>query len=128
MLRLLAVLFVLLPALALAVLTGTARVIDGDSLEINGERLRLHGIDAPESRQLCRRDGAPWRCGEDATRALAGMIGGRAVTCQELDRDRYGRMVVRCAVAGADLGEWLVVNGWAVAYRLYSYEYMSVLP
>ncbi len=113
----------LLPALALADLAGPATVIDGDSLEINGERIRLHGIDAPETRQLCRLDGKPWRCGEDATSALAGKVGRQHVTCQERDRDRYGRMVAKCRVAGSDLGEWMVLNGWAVAYVYFSYEY-----
>ena len=77
----------LLPAYALAEITGPARVIDGDSLEIQGERIRLHGIDAPENRQLCRLDGKPWQCGRDATDALASKIGNQRVTCQELDRD-----------------------------------------
>ncbi len=47
-------------------MAGTASVIDGDTLEIHGQRIRFHGIDAPESRQLCRLDGKPWQCGKDA--------------------------------------------------------------
>ncbi len=123
MLRRLAVLLVLLPAIALAEIAGPARVIDGDTLEIEGQRIRLHGIDAPELRQSCWLDGKVWRCGGDAASALAGKIASRAVACQELDRDRYGRIVAKCAVAGEDLGEWLVVNGWAVAYVYFSYDY-----
>ncbi len=123
MLRVLAALLTLLPVLALADIAGPARVIDGDTLEIHGERIRLHGIGAPEMRQSCWRDGKVWRCGGAATNALAGKIASRVVACQELDRDRYGRIVAKCAVAGEDLGEWMVANGWAVAYVYFSYEY-----
>ena len=80
-------------------------------------------VSTPEMRQSCWRDGKVWRCGGAAASALAGKTGSQRVTCQERDRDTYGRMVAKCGVAGADLGEWMVLNGWAVAYRRYSYEY-----
>ncbi len=111
------------PAVAWGDIIGTASVTDGDTLEIHGERIRLHGIDAPESRQLCGLGGESWQCGKDAANALAEWIGRRPVTCEELDRDRYDRMVARCTVAGEDLGELMVSHGWAVAYYQYSYEY-----
>ncbi len=115
----------LLAAPALADVTSPARVIDGDTLEVQGQRIRLHGIDAPESRQLCRLDGKPWQCGKDAASALADKIARRPVTCEDLGRDRYKRMVARCTVAGEDLEEWMAVNGWAVAYRRFSLDYVE---
>ncbi len=75
---------------ALADVAGVASVIDGDTMEVHGQRIRLHGIDAPESRQLCRLDGKPWQCGKDAANILADKIARRPVTCEDLGRDRYG--------------------------------------
>ena len=111
-----------LPAIA-GQLTGTASVIEGDRLEIHGQVIRLHGIDAPESEQICRVGGEPWQCGRDAASALAERIGGRIVTCWERRRDRYGQVLAACSMEGEDLGEWMLLNGWAVAYHLHSYEY-----
>ncbi len=111
MLRTLAVLIALLPAIALADMAGQATVIDGDTIEIHGTRIRLHGIDAPESGQLCTIGGKRWRCGKDAANVLADLIDRRPVTCRERDRDRYGRVVAVCRVQGEDLGAWLVGNG-----------------
>ncbi len=100
-------------------------MIDGDTIEVHGQRIRLHGIDAPESLQVCRRDGKPWQCGKDAANALADKINRRPVTCEDLGRDRYKRVIGRCTVAGEDLEEWLVSQGWALAYRRYSLDYVD---
>ncbi len=115
----------LLATPALADVTGPARVIDGDTLEVQGQRIRLHGIDAPETRQLCRLDGKPWQCGEDATNALTEKIARQPVTCEDLGRDRYKRIIARCTVAGEDIGTWMVSEGLALAYRRYSLDYVD---
>ncbi len=107
------------------VLSGRARTVDGDSLDMNGVRVRLHGIDAPESAQTCIADGRRWRCGQRAASALAERISGRSVSCKEIDRDRYGRVVAMCSVGGKDLNAWLVSEGWALAYRRYSADYVD---
>ncbi len=72
--RALTIALCLLATPALADVTGTASVIDGDTIEVHGQRIRLHGIDAPESRQRCRLDGKPWQCGKDAANALAAAL------------------------------------------------------
>ncbi|TAJ37295.1 MAG: thermonuclease family protein [Reyranella sp.] len=107
-------------------LAGPASVIDGDTIEVHGTRIRLHGIDAPESRQECRRpDGTTWRCGQQAALALSDHIGRRPVTCKPLDRDRYGRVIASCSLSSGDLNRWMVANGWAVSYRRYSLDYVA---
>lgn len=108
-----------------AALSGAARVIDGDTLEIRGTRVRLHGIDAPESAQRCRAAGRAWPCGREATRALSRRIAGRTVVCEERDRDRYGRSVAVCRAGGEDLNAWMAFEGWAFAYRRYSRSYVA---
>ena len=110
---------------ALADMAGTASVIDGDTIEVHGQRIRLHGIDAPESRQLCRLDGKPWQCGKGAANALADKIARRRVTCEDLGRDRYKRIIANCTAAGEDMGAWMVSQGLALAYRRYSLDYVD---
>ena len=106
-------------------LSGAARVVDGDTLDVAGARVRLHGIDAPESAQRCRASGRSWPCGREAMRALASRIGDQGISCEERDRDGYGRVVAVCAAAGLDLNEWMVSQGWAFAYRRYSRDYVA---
>jgi endonuclease YncB( thermonuclease family) len=108
-----------------AAVVGVASVIDGDTIEIHGQRIRLHGIDAPEASQPCDLDGKPWRCGQASANALAEYIGRRTVTCEPRDRDRYGRLVAACSVGGVSLSAWMVREGWAVAYRKYSQDFVA---
>ncbi len=108
---------------AQSVLTGAAKVVDGDSLEIDGKRVRLHAIDAPEGSQSCGRGGARWSCGSAAKRKLAELIGGRTVTCRQTDVDDYGRIVAVCRTGSTDLGAALVESGYARAYRRYGDDY-----
>ena len=100
-------------------------MIDGDTIEIHGQRVRLFGIDAPESRQTCEADRQIYRCGQKAALALADRIGQQTVACQQRDIDRYGRIVAICSASGEDLNAWLVSQGWALAYRHYSTAYVG---
>jgi len=122
-----ALLLILLPSLAYAQdIAGRASVVDGDTLEIHGKRIRLHGIDAPESRQSCRMDdGTIWRCGQQAALSLSDHIGQRTVSCQGKDVDRYKRIVAVCRSGGEDLNAWMVTEGMALAYRRYSTDYVK---
>ena len=106
-------------------LAGRARVIDGDTIEVGTARIRLFGVDAPESAQRCMSRGRRWQCGQQATQALAGHIEGRSVACEERDRDRYGRIVAVCRHGGQNVNAWLVREGWAMAYRRYSTAYVG---
>ena len=108
-----------------ATVSGPARVVDGDTLEVRGTRVRLHGIDAPESKQRCRSAERTWPCGHEATRALARRVGSRTVACEERDQDRYGRIVGVCRVGGEDVNAWMAAEGWAFAYRKYSTQYVA---
>jgi endonuclease YncB( thermonuclease family) len=71
--------------------TGRASMIDGDSVEIHGKRIRLYGIDAVESGQQCQKDGKPWLCGKDSAFALADKIGEKPIICSGDEFDRYRR-------------------------------------
>jgi endonuclease YncB( thermonuclease family) len=114
------------PVSASEPLVGVASVIDGDTLEIHGQRIRLFGIDAPESLQTCMKGGKSWRCGTDAAFALSNKIGRKPISCETKDKpDRYGRMIAVCRLGDEDLNAWMVRRGWAMAYQQYSKAYVE---
>jgi len=106
-------------------IVGESRVIDGDTLHIGSAKIRLWGIDAPESQQTCDRSGKSWPCGVAAKNALSERIAGKQVSCREEATDRYDRIVAECFVEGQNLNDWLVANGWALAYRRYSSKFVA---
>ena len=106
-------------------LASRASVIDGDTIEIHGQRIRLWGIDAPESDQLCRGDDSEfYRCGQKAALGLAAMLNAvpRPVVCSSAGLDQYGRTVAVCRLGsdGPDIAHWLVSNGHALDRPQYS--------
>ena len=106
--------------------TGIASVIDADTIEIQKTRIRLYGIDAPESRQLCyNAHQKPYHCGQQAALALADFIGKKTVQCHSKSRDRYQRVIAICYLGTIDLNNWLVQQGYALAYRQYSKDYVN---
>jgi endonuclease YncB( thermonuclease family) len=108
-----------------AAIVGAASVVDADTLEIHGERIRLTGVDAPESHQKCRdAAGAFYLCGSVSANALDLWIAGNPVTCVTAGRDRYDRALAECSVRGASIQDWLVSHGYAIAYRSFSKAYV----
>ena len=105
--------------------TGTATVIDGDTLKINGIRHRLQQIDAPERDQTCRKDGVTWMCGAESAKPLRRMIRSRPVYCESSGKDRYGRHLSVCFVVKRNLNAEMVATGNALAYRKYGNDYVS---
>ncbi|MEE4188793.1 MAG: thermonuclease family protein [Roseobacter sp.] len=104
--------------------TGSVSVIDGDTFDVGGTRVRLYGIDAVEGAQECtNKQGATWRCGEWVTSEVRSRYEGKLARCTAMDTDRYGRVVARCDVGGADVGRMLVRDGLAFAFRRYSMDY-----
>lgn len=105
-------------------IVGLARISDGDTVEIGTTKVRLNGIDAPESEQVCLDGrGKRWGCGQAARDALQRHAGGKPWTCKPIELDRYGRTIASCTVAGDDVNRWMVRHGWAMAFVRYSRIY-----
>lgn len=104
--------------------TGVIRVIDGDTFDVGTSRVRLYGIDAPEGNQSCEtQQGVTWACGTWVSETVRAQYQGRQAQCAAVETDRYGRIVARCAVDGRDIGQDLVAQGLAFAYRRYAMDY-----
>ncbi|CAN7486130.1 thermonuclease family protein [Pararhizobium sp. LjRoot255] len=102
--------------------SGHVKVVDGDTLVLDGKRIRLVGIDAPELRQICQRDNQPWPCGKGARDHLDALIGDAKTTCDAGGSDRYGRLLAVCSSGGRDLNAAMVGAGYAVAFGDYEAE------
>ena len=106
----------------------TTKVIitDGDTIKFNNKKIRLHGIDTPEIKQLCKsKNGEDYKCGVKAKLALINLISSHQVKCSIHGKDRYKRLIATCFVKNININEWLVKEGWALAYRRYSADYIN---
>ena len=105
---------------------GSFVAVDGDSLRKGEEEYRLHAIDAPELHQTCTSaTGVSYPCGREAQKALRNLVAGKNLDCSILETDRYRRLVVSCTSAGRDINAEMVRQGWAIAYRQHSLDYVS---
>lgn len=110
---------------AFADVVGKPRVVDGGTIEIGGERIRLYGIDAPEAHQTCMAEGKEWACGQLAIFALAFEMAEHWVTCKGDTRDEHGQLIAVCYVGPYDLNARIVRGGWALALRSVSMDYVD---
>ena len=113
---------------------GNVQIIDGDTIKINSQKIRLFGIDAPEFKQMCKKTyltiifftfTKDYPCGKISTEKLKKKINNKVITCKILDIDRYKRYIGECYKRNLNLNSWLVSNGHAVAYRKYSKKYVT---
>lgn len=96
--------------------TGVPYTIDASTIRIGNVTIRLHGIDAPQAKQTCKRaDGKPWRCGWEATMALANIVGEHWVTCKPHRPGAAHPVTAICRAGALNINEWMVRNGWAEA-------------
>ena len=115
---------------------GTPRIIDGDTVHINGKKIRLEGIDAPEIKQKCKKPllqissligfqlSKSYPCGFTSTKKLINKIGTSRIKCISSSKDKYKRYLATCYKKNINLNKWMVRNGYAVAYKRYSKDYM----
>jgi endonuclease YncB( thermonuclease family) len=107
-------------------ITGKPQISDADTVYIGEARIRLSGVDTPETDQICLDSiGKPWSCGVEARRRLEEFSRNRTWICRLNGLDRYGRHISNCTVDGEDVSRWLVQNGWGLAFRRYSDAYIS---
>ncbi|MBX5174661.1 thermonuclease family protein [Rhizobium sp. NZLR1b] len=124
--RILVIALLLLLTAVGASAASNVRVIDGDTIDLDGVRYRLHGIDAPEAGQLCKAaDDSDWACGQVALRKLESLVIGRDVTCTPHEKDMYGRWVASCVADGVDINGEMIASGLAWAFRKYSVDYVK---
>ena len=118
-------------------ISAVPKIVDGDTVYINDNKFRLAGIDAPEMRQQCKKESLKissiigfsfykdYSCGQVSKAKLKEKINGSKIKCIFTTRDRYKRYIATCFKGETNLNQWMVKNGYAIAYRRYSKKYVS---
>jgi endonuclease YncB( thermonuclease family) len=101
------------------------KIVDGDTIYLNGEKIRFTGIDTPELKQTCIKDDAKDSCGITAKQILIDKIGDNTVECIREGKDQYKRTLAECFVNNESLSSYLVRSGYAFAYRKYSKKFIK---
>ena len=103
----------------------TIKIVDGDTIHLNGEKIRFTGIDTPELKQTCLKEGVKDPCGVTAKQILINKIGNNDVDCISEGKDQYKRTLAECFVNNESLSSYLVRSGYAFAYRRYSKKFVA---
>ena len=109
----------------LDVKSSKVKVVDGDTIYINNEKIRFSGIDTPEIQQICSVNNEVIECGMRAKELLINKIGNNKLECVKEGVDRYKRILAECFVNNQSLSKYLVREGYAFAYRKYSLKYVK---
>jgi len=118
----------------LKIISGIAKVVDGDTIKVEKKKIRLFGIDAPESKQFCQKAwlsisfisfNKDYACGEISTNKLKIKINNKFIMCKSNNKDRYNRFIAECYKDKININKWMVSNGYAVAYRKYSKKFVA---
>tara|TARA_A100001011_G_scaffold393427_1_gene483234 strand:- start:936 stop:1463 length:528 start_codon:yes stop_codon:yes gene_type:complete len=117
-----------------SLISGIAKVIDGDTIKIEKKKIRFFGIDAPEKKQKCRKAwltisfitfNKDYPCGEISTLKLKNKINNKFITCKPINKDKYKRFIAECFKGKTNINRWMVRNGYAVVYKKYSKKYLA---
>ena len=116
-------------------ISGIPKIVDGDTVHINDKKFRLEGIDAPEMGQQCKKESLKissiigftfykdYSCGKVSKAKLKAKINGSKIRCTSTSKDKYRRYIATCFKGETNLNQWMVRNGYAIAYRRYSKKY-----
>ena len=107
------------------IIKGKAKIIDGDTIHIEKNKIRLHGIDAPEIDQTCTINDKVWHCGLESISALKKLVLNNIISCVVSDIDKYKRYIAECFINNKNINKSMVRNGWAIAYRYYSLDFVE---